>query len=441
MNRLLVSLLAAVDALLAVAVGVGVVLAPVTLVWIFGVGGDADWSALWPAAATIWQLGHFAPVAVSLPAELVVLGGLPSNGAQFTLSLAPTALALFTAVSAWRSGSRAARAGAWVTGVVGGTVTVAVVSAVIALTGRASVASVDLLAAVAGPTLVFAVPALVGAVVRAWNDGDDGIIDALSERLPDDVQEAVDAGARAVAICVAGIVAVGAVILAVLSFVRGGEVIALTQAAQADLLGVVVLALGSILYLPTLVMWFAGFAVGPGFAVGTGTAVSPAATSLGVVPGIPVFGVIPDSTSGWLLLLGLIVIGFGALAGASTRGALLVGSKTDAEPLRPRLVSLAVLTAGTGVVVAVLSWAAQGSIGPGRLTQVGPEPWLVALVAAAEVAVGAAVVLLSPRGEDDPSRPQPPLVREAPAPAPNVEPARATPPAASPDEFPTAPLD
>ncbi|MFI8631006.1 DUF6350 family protein [Microbacterium sp. NPDC077663] len=441
MNRLLVSLLAAVDALLAVAVGVGVVLAPVTLVWIFGIGGDADWAALWPAAATIWQLGHFAPVAVSLPAELVVLGGLPTGGAQFTLSLAPTALALFTAASAWRSGSRAARAGAWVTGVVGGTVTVAAVSAVIALSGRASVASVDLLAAVAGPTLVFAVPALIGAVLRAWNDGDDGIIDALSERLPDDVQEAVDAGARGVAICVAGIVAVGAVVLAVLFFVRGGEVIALTQAAQADLLGVVVLALGSILYLPTLVVWFAGFAVGPGFAVGTGTAVSPAATSLGVVPGIPVLGVLPDSTSGWLLLLALVVVGFGALAGAAMRGALLVASATDAEPLRPRLVALAVVAVGTGAIVAVLAWAAQGSIGPGRLTQVGPEPWLVALVAAAEVAVGAAIVLLSPRGEDDPSRSESPLVREAPLATPTPQPVRSTAPAPSPDEFPTAPLD
>ena len=437
MNRLLVSLLAAVDALLAVAVGVGVVLAPVTLVWIFGIGGDADWAALWPAAATIWQLGHFAPVAVSLPAELVVSGGLPSGGAQFTLSLAPTALAAFTAISAWRSGARAARAGAWVTGVAGGTVAVAVVSTLIALSGRASIAAVDLLPAVAGPTLVFAVPALVSAVIRAWNDGDDGIIDALSERLPDDVQEAVDAGARGVAICVAGIVAVGAVVLAILFFARGGEVIALTQAAQADLLGVVVLALGSILYLPTLVMWFAGFAVGPGFAVGTGTAVSPAGTSLGVVPGIPVFGVIPDSTSGWLLLLGLVVVGFGALAGAATRSALLVGPGADAEPLRPRLVALAILVVGTGAVVAVLAWAAQGSIGPGRLIHVGPEPWLVALVAAAEVAVGAAVVLLSPRGEDA----EQPLVRETPATTPTAESRPAPAAAVSPDEFPTTPLD
>ena len=441
MNRLLVSLLAAVDALVAVAVGVGVVLAPVTLVWVFGVSGDADWAALWPAAATIWQLGHFAPVAVSLPAELVALGGLPSGGAEFTVSLAPTALAAFTAISAWRSGARAARAGAWLTGVLGGTAAVAVVSTMIALTGRASVASVDLWAAIAGPALVFAVPALIGALVRAWNEGDDGIVDALTERIPDDVQNAVDAGARGVAITVAGIVGLGAVVLAVLFFVRGGEVIALTQAAQTDLPGVVVLALGSLLYLPTLIVWFAGFAIGPGFAIGTGTAVSPAATSLGVVPGIPVLGVIPDSTSPWLLLLALVVIGLGALAGMVARGALLVGSETDAEPLRPRLVALGVTAVGSGALLAVLAWAAQGSIGPGRLAQVGPEPWLVGLVAAVEVAVGAAVMLLSPRGEE-PARPaEPSLTRDAPVASSPVAPRREPAGTVSPDEFPTAPLD
>lgn len=443
MNRVLVSLLAAVDALLAVAVGLGVVLAPVTLVWIFGVGGDADWAALWPAAATIWQLGHFAPVAISLPVELVALGGLSTDGAEFTVSLAATALALFTAVSAWRSGSRAARAGAWLTGVLAGAVAVAAISTVIALTGRASVASVDLVASIAGPTLVFAVPALLAAIVRAWNDGDDGIVDALSDRLPDDVQEAVDAGARGVAICVAGIVAVGAVVLAVLFFARGGEVIALTQAAQADLLGVVVLTLGSLLYLPTLVLWFAGFAAGPGFAIGTGTAVSPAATSLGVVPGIPVFGVIPESTSGWLLLLALVVVGFGALAGASARGALLVGSGADAEPLRPRIVALVVIAGGTGAVVGVLAWAAQGSIGPGRLAHVGPDPWTVALVAAAEVVVGAAIILFSPRGtaSADPVRSEVPAARVDRGAASTATADRDAGAAVAPDEFPTAPLD
>lgn len=447
MNRLLVSLLAAVDALVTVAVGVGVVLAPVTLVWVFGIGGDADWAALWPAAATIWQLGHFATVAVALPAELVALAGLPAKGADFTVSLAPTALAVITAFSAWRSGARAARAGAWLTGVLAGTVAVAVLSTIIALTGRADVAAVDLLAAVAGPALVFAVPAVLGAIVRAWSDGDDGLVDALSERLPDDVQNAVDAGVRGVAIAVAVIVGLGAVILAVLFFIRGGEVIALTQAAQTDLVGVVVLALGSILYLPTLVLWFAGFAVGPGFAIGTGTAVSPAGTSLGVVPGIPVLGVLPDSTSPWLLLLALVVVGAGALAGAVARGSLLVGSPTAAEPLRPRLVALTVLVLGAGLVVAVLSWAAQGAIGPGRLAQVGPEPWSIALLAAVEIGVGAAVVLFSPRGEDSLDREgrhadadEADADREPAAPAAAAsrrEPAGQ----ASPDEFPTAPLD
>ncbi|WP_065569748.1 DUF6350 family protein [Microbacterium oleivorans] len=444
MNRLLVSLLAAVDALVAVAVGVGIVLAPLTLVWVFGIGGDADWAALWPAAATIWQLGHFAPVAVSLPAELVALAGLPAKGADFAISLAPTALAAVTAFSAWRSGARAARAGAWLTGVLAGTVAVALLSTIIALTGHADVAAVDILPAVAGPALVFAVPALLGALVRAWSDGDDGLVDAVSERLPDDVQNAVDAGVRGVAIAVAGFIGLGAVVLAVLFFVRGGEVIALTQAAQTDLVGVVVLALGSLLYLPTLILWFAGFAVGPGFAIGTGTAVSPAGTSLGVVPGIPVLGVLPDSTSPWLLLLALMVVGMGALAGAVARGSLLIGSRADAEPLRPRVVALSTLALGTGLVVAVLAWAAQGSIGPGRLAHVGPEPWAVALVAAVEVALGAAVVLFSPRGEDsdrDGYRAAADVQRDATAPASAAVTRREPVAPASPDEFPTTPLD
>lgn len=447
MNRLLVSLLAAVDALVIVAVGVGVVLAPVTLVWVFGVSGDADWAALWPAAATIWQLGHFAPVAVSLPAELVALGGLPSGAADFTVSLAPTLLAVFTAISAWRSGSRAARSGAWLTGVVAGTVAVAVLSTIIALTGRTGVAAVDLGAAVAGPTLVFAVPALLGALVRAWSEGDDGIVDAVSERLPDDVQNAVDAGARGIVMAAAGIVGLGALVLAVLFFVRGGEVISLTQAAQVDLPGVIVLALGSLFYLPTLVVWFAGFAVGPGFAIGSGTAVSPAATSLGVVPGIPVLGVIPDSTSPWLLLLALAVVGLGVVAGSVARASLLVGSTADAEPLRPRLVALGVTVVGTGLVVGVFAGAARGSIGPGRLAEVGPEPWLVALVAAVEVGVGAAVMLLSPRGADSDRPAAASVPRDAPAvstpatPTSTAQTRREPAGAVSPDEFPTAPLD
>lgn len=399
MNRLLVSLLAAFDAVIVVAVGLAIVLAPMTLLWVFGIGTSADWAALWPAGATLWQLGHFVPVALSLPEELIVLGGLPEDAATFTVSLAPLALAVFTAVFAYRSGARAARAGAWATGVGSGAVVVAALAAGVALTTGTPFTTVHTGWAIAAPALVYAVPALIGAVVRAWDEGDDdGLVDFVSDQLPDDVQDGIDAGARGIAMSLFGVVGVGALVLAVLFVVRGGEVVALTQAAHADLLGVVMLALGALLYLPNLVLWFAAFAAGPGFAVGTGTAVSPAGTNLGVLPGIPVLGVVPESTSTWTLLLALVVVGLGAFAGWVARSALSHGGPD--EPLRPRLVALGTMTVGSALGAAVLGWAAQGALGPGRLVEVGPAPWLFALAVGLEVGIGAAILLLSPRGTD-----------------------------------------
>nr|NVP72911.1 hypothetical protein [Vibrio cholerae O1 biovar El Tor] len=57
MNRLLVALLAAVDALIAAAVGIAAALAPLTILWTVALGTGADWTALWPASVRLWQFG------------------------------------------------------------------------------------------------------------------------------------------------------------------------------------------------------------------------------------------------------------------------------------------------------------------------------------------------------------------------------------------------
>lgn len=111
MNRLLVALLAALDAAIAVAVGLVVVAAPLTLLWVFGFPGAEDWAALWPTSVRLWQFGHFVPIEVTLTEEYLTATGIPDEAASFVLSLAPTALAAFTAIFAARSGGRAARAG------------------------------------------------------------------------------------------------------------------------------------------------------------------------------------------------------------------------------------------------------------------------------------------------------------------------------------------
>ncbi len=398
MNRLLVAVLAAFDAVIAVAVGVAATLAPLTLLWVFGFSAAPQWGALWPVAVRIWQLGHFVPVDLTLPEEYLTVAGLPDAAASFTLSLAPLAFAVFTAAFAARSGSRAAHAGAWLTGVLAGTVVLAALATCLTLTSGLAAARVDLAAAVLLPVLVFAVPALLGALVRAWREGDGGLVDAARDRLDRTAwaAEVPAAVARGAAIAALGLIGIGALLVAVSLAARGGEVIALFEAAHVDLIGAVVLALGQLAYLPTLIVWGASFAAGPGFAVGAGTSVSPAATNLGVVPGIPLFGALPESTSSWMLLLALTVVGVGVLAGGAARGRLR--ADPDAvEPLAPRIAALAAIAVLGGAAAALLAAAASGSIGPGRLAEVGPAPGPFALAVGIELAIGAGIMLLSPR--------------------------------------------
>ncbi len=167
MNRLLVAVLAAIDAVIAAAVGVAAALAPLTLFWVLGLGGTADWGALWPAAVRVWQLGHLVPLHITLGDDYLIATGIPVDGARFVVSLAPLAFAVFTAVFAARSGARAARAGAWLVGVAAGTVTFAALAAGMWATAGNPVAAVYGWQSLLLPTLVFALPALSGALVGA----------------------------------------------------------------------------------------------------------------------------------------------------------------------------------------------------------------------------------------------------------------------------------
>src|SRR4051794_39976635 len=183
MHRLIVAFLAAVDAAIAVAVGVAATLAPLTLVWVFALGNGADWRALWSTSAVIWQFGNLVPFDVTIPAEYIAAAGIDPSAASFTVSLAPLAFAAFTAIFAVRSAIRASRAEAWVTGVLTGTVVVAALAALIAITSANGVASPVLWQAVLLPTLVFAVPAVVAGIVTEWCEAGTGALARLRDRV------------------------------------------------------------------------------------------------------------------------------------------------------------------------------------------------------------------------------------------------------------------
>jgi hypothetical protein len=469
MNRIIVALLAAVDAILAVAVGLAATLAPLTLLWVFGFGGAADWSAIWPAGVALWQLGNLVPLAVALPPEYLAATGIDGTAASFALSLAPLAFAAFTVIFAARSGVRASRAEAWVTGVASAAIVFAVLATGAALTAQNPVARPETWQAILVPVLLFTIPAVLAAVVTEWSEAGTGAVARLRDRIEDaphgwgDVPAVV---ARGTAVVVAGLIGLGAAVVAVAVFARAGHVVALFQAGNVDGIGATVLTLAQLAYLPTLAVWGMSFAAGPGFAVGAGTAVSPAATQVGVIPGVPVLGAVPESTTPWLLLLALVPVALGAFAGWIARSRLLRdtsrpgitrsagrmphhvpadrtpvptsattrfdatrtaalegllssratveapmlspdpaplaaagrGGGSAEDPIAPRLVAAAAIAVFSAAAAALLALAAAGSIGPGRLATVGPDAGTVALAIGLEVFVGAAILLLSPRG-------------------------------------------
>jgi len=401
MQRVIVLLLAALDAAIAAAIGLAAVLAPFTLLWVLSFGVGADWGALWPVSGTLWQFGHGVPLQVVLPDAVLSGLAIPKEAATFALSVPPLAILLFTVIFAARSGRRAAIAGAWLSGLLSGAVVFALISAVVGLTAHSSVLRAPQWAAILIPAAAYFAGLLIGAVRYAWTEGDGGLVDRVHDIVDgwgdwSPVPAETLRGAAAAVVALTGAAALG---VAVMTLLRGGEVIALFEAARVDVLGATMLTLAHLVYLPTLLVWSASWLAGPGFALGAGTAVSPAGTSVGVVPGIPVLGLVPANSSMWMLVAVLLPIACGALAGWIVRSRLVwerVG--TGIWPRAAIAVGIAAVSAGVVALAAVL---ASGSIGPGRLSEVGPAIGPFALAIGIEVLIGAGILLLTPRHRDE----------------------------------------
>lgn len=404
MNRLLVTLLSALDAAIAAVIGLAAVVVPLVLLWLFGMPG-ASWGGLWPTAASVWQLGHLVPIGLHLPAQYLAATGIPESAANFTLSLAPLAFTVFTAIFAARSGGRAVRAGDGPIGVAAGTVVFAIVAALVVATSRTPVATVNGWAAVFVPALVFLAGGLLGWFGTAWRDGDGGPIDALRARiddLPDGWHIVPDAALHGAALALTGLVSLGAAAVAVDVLVNGSRIIALYEAGNMSVIGVVITSLGQLAYLPTMIVWAASYLSGPGFVFGTAGAVSPAGTHLGVVPGIPVLGALPLHSSPWMLIIVLLPIAIGAGAGYLVRVRLLEEGGGQDAPFGPRSIAAIGIALLSAAGMAVLAAVSSGGLGPGGLAHVGPIWWAAALAVGVEVLLGAAILLLGSRSPREP---------------------------------------
>jgi hypothetical protein len=161
----------------------------------------------------------------------------------------------------------------------------------------------------------------------------------------------------------------GAAVLVTALWMHLEQVEALHQALHAGVAGGIALLLLQLAFVPNALMWSASYALGSGFSLGAGSVVAPAATELGMIPGIPLLGALPSAGPGDVTQLWWL--GAGALAGAIACWVVL-GPRRG---LRFDLASLAGGACGllAGAVFAGLAWAAGGDLGTVRLAGMGPR--------------------------------------------------------------------
>jgi hypothetical protein len=155
-----------------------------------------------------------------------------------------------------------------------------------------------------------------------------------------------------------------------------------TDPGEAALYSVVALVA-----LPNAALCAGSYLLGPGFAVGTATLASPTAVVLGPVPAFPLLAALPhDGNPGpWVALLLLVPPVVAAYAAARAHR-LYPTARWDEAAVRGCAGGIL-----AGIVVGGLSALAGGSVGPGRMQDIGPFAGQVTLHAMVALGLGALV--------------------------------------------------
>jgi hypothetical protein len=386
MNRSLTALFAAFEAVLVVAIGVGISLAPLTILWAAQYGFAPDWWDFWRTSIDIWLVGHGVDLAITLDAAIAASTGLTGATTPFTVTMAALGFSMLTVLLGIRAGRRIAQTDHRLLGEGVAIGVFAILSFGLTLSASYPAAQPSLVQGTVLPTLVFTVGMVLGTrAIRAW---------VLGWR--PQTRATVAAILRGGASSAAAIVAVASVVVAVLVVSSYAQIIELYEGLQAGALGGFALTLAQIAILPNLVLWAVSWLVGPGFAIGTGSAVSPISTTLGPIPAVPVLGALPtfDSAFAFVGILIPVLAGFlaGALLGSKRARANVLGSTISI--VRTLIIGLG-MGVFAGALLGLLTWASAGSAGPGRLATVGPDPMQVALWSALEIGVAATLGLLA----------------------------------------------
>jgi hypothetical protein len=364
-----------------------------------GLGGAAH------AGLAGWLLGHGVPIGTSIgplglaPLLLTLLAGWRLNRAGLHVT---------RAIGARRSGSPGAAARVAIAIGIGYAILGAL--AALAVDGRGTEVSTGRAA------INFFVAGLTFSLIGALR-GTDALV-VIARRIPPALRHGLRTGVVAALL----ILAAGAGLAGLSVAVGGGQAADMISAYRTGVAGQAGITLVSLAYGANGVIWAAAYLLGPGFLIGTDSAVRLTEVTLGpTLPTLPLLAGLPDGpmgasgaallavpvlaamAAGWLLtrrLAGLHHVVDGHLVHGRA-----AGDPAPAEPSWPLVLAAAALAGPVaGLVLGLLSWLSGGPLGAGRLAEIGPVPWQVALVATIVVAVSATIGAAAGRAFRAPAR-------------------------------------
>ena len=395
MNRRLTFLVAAFEALVVAGIGLGLLLVPLTVVWLFENDPTIDWLVPFRASADIWMMAHGTRLVV--PAGVFGAAQFP----QFVVSMIPLGLSLVIAHLANRMGRRLTSAvelwPAWVAAalVYGG------ISLLLSLVAYNKFVYPVAWQGTFFPPVFILLFVIVGSLFgKRQAFGEAAALPEPAERVwvRDFLERkfnnwhwairAVSAPAfRAGTGVVVILLAVSSVFIAIMMAVNWIQVIRLYEGLQVSFLGGVMITAGQMAILPNLVVFGASWFTGVGFQIGAGSLISPVATAVGPLPALPITSALPIGE----LSFGMIAI-LVPLVGAFVATILI---RRHADEIRFEFASAwsAAISLGLSVALVaaiemgILAALASGSAGPGRLETIGVNPLILAVVVFIETAV------------------------------------------------------
>ena len=395
MNRRQTFFISALEAAILVAIGLGVLLAPLTIVWFVENDPNVNWSVAFRAASDFWLLSHGTRLVV--PAGEILGVAAPT----FVVSLIPLGMTIWFARLYYNAGKRFLVATALWPGWLGGLLVFG--AATLAISTLAFDPSVYPVTwqGVVFPTLLFFVFQFLGSVFGKPDilfEGDvldqaperDSIRRALNDfrlKLHWSIRSLVGPALRAGTAITAMLIAASSFTIAVLIALNWIDITRLYESVQVSVLGAIVLTTGQLAILPNLVVYGASWFTGVGFSIGTGSLISPLGSQVGPLPAVPLLGALPVGR----LEYGMVAIGVVLLA--AFIATLMIRKSADEIRFEFATAWSAAISLGASIALVAslqlgfLAFIASGGAGPGRLAEVGVNPWLLTLVSFVEVFV------------------------------------------------------